>query len=427
MKFCCSRINRPGGTGRITNIHYADLDDLHSSPVVVGLDVKYTIYSGHDLHLDPELVNPHVELESRERRRAPVVPVPPVVETENVLPTSSHRESKSSKMISKRQAQATTKKGSATKAKLPLSDKICFPVRKKRTQSAAKSAKSPKCAHGTKLTAAEPCIPQEIVFSSTTVSNTPNSGCSKRATSLGSCSPLGEEGVENQLRTAASYDRMIQPLRPSVGTSNAHCCLLSDKKDDEGFCQNEDMDVDIVELRISPLTGHDKSIPKSCINAIPLASGCFSMEHEPSIVGAREIVDKGADKCNDMVDTLANKDATLRAHPTLRDIYDYEVKKASQFIGAVVQGRTNNEIGETSNDVTIRENRLNKFRSLLNDFLSDSDGMVESENLASNLRNFAISSSDDNFEYTEDDVQVFVSELCGQNKIMQTEGWIYNI
>jgi hypothetical protein len=425
-----TRINRPGGTGRITNIHCADKEALHSSSVVIGLDVKYTINSGHDLNLDPELVSPHVELETRGRRRAPAVV--PIVASENDPPKSTNRESKSSKMVTKRHVHVASKNGSASKAKVSLPRKIGFPVRRKSLQAAIKSATSPNCA--TSKPAIASSIPLEIVFSAATVSNTPTSGCSKSATDLRNFSPLGEEGVESHLLTTASYDRMIQPLRPSVGTTNAHCPLAS-KNGTNAMRQGNDMDFDIVELRISPCTESDKTMPECCINVKPLASGSFSNDHQKFEEYAKySLPDERKEKCekvnakqlpknNEVVDRgKVNESAAMRANPTLRDVYDNEVKIASKFVGTVVHGQIN-----VKSDESIHNRRLNRFRSLLNDFLSDSDGMIESENLAHSLRKFAQSSFDDVFDYTEHDVEEFVSELCAQNKIMQTEGWIYNI
>ena len=419
INFFTARINRPGGTGRITNIHYSGQDGSNSSPTVIGLDVKYTIYSGQDQHLDPELVKPHEELESRGRRRAPALIVAAVA-SENCIPSPSNRETKSSKISSKRHVHATTKKCSASKSKLPLRRKIGLPIRRKNLQAAIQSATSRKCA--AKMTALAPSIPLEITFNTATASNTPNSGCSKSANSLENCSPLGLAGVESHLLSTASYDRLTEPLRPSVGTSNAHCPLAS-KNRTNAACQHEEMDFDIVELRISPCFESDKTIPEFCINATPLASGRFSKDLSYFAEDA-----KLSEKNDEAVAHLKVNESDQRVQPTLRDVFDNEKKKASQFVGDVVQDYTNEESGESTKYLSIRENRLIRFRSLLSDVLIDSDGMIQSENIANELRNFSSqSSNDDAFDFTQHEVEAFVSELCTQNKIMQTEGWIYNI
>ena len=401
---------------------------MHSASVVIGLDVKYTINSGHDLNLDPELVTPHVELETRGRHRAPAVA------SENDPPKPTNRETKSSTMHSKRHNHVALKKGSAIKTKVSFPRKP--PARRESLQAAIKSARSPNCA--TNKPARASSVPLEIVFNTATVSNTPNNGYSKSATSLANCSPLGEEGVESQHLATASYDRLIPPLRPSVGTSNAHCPLAS-KNGTNAMRQSNDMDFDIVKLRISPHTESDKTIPESMINATPFVSSSFSNDHRKFAEDAKnsvaerqkncdEVKAKRLSKNGEVVDSATvNDSAAMRTNTTLRDVYDNEVKIASKFVGSVVQGHVQVECDESTKNAIIRDRRLHQFRSLLNDFLSDSDGMIETENLTLSLQKFAQSSFNDIFDYTEHDVKVFVSELCAQNKIMQTEGWIYNI
>ena len=426
------RINRPGGTGRITKIHYADQDVLRTPSFVIGLDVKYTVNSGHDLHLDPELVKPHVELETRGRRRGPAVV--PQIESENDIPDSCYHENIWSEKGTKRKVHVASKKGSASKIKVSGQKKIDV-VRGKSLRAATKSTKSSKCS--TNNVPIEPGIPLEIEFKAAIVSNTPNSVCSKSLTSLSNCSPLGEEGAESQLLTTASYDHMLQQFRPSVGTSTAHCPIVYGTN---AMCHSNDMDFDILKLQISPSSESNKMNAKSFFKSTPLVSGSFSKEHQNFTGGAKFSVSKRVGhfdkivnanrsaKDEEKVDRVKfNESVTLRANPTLRDVYENEVKKASQFVGAIVKGHIKVRSGDSSMSATIREKRLNHFRSLLNDLLFDSDGMIESEDLANNLRKFAKSSINDVFDYTDHDVKSFVSELCAQNKIMQTEGWIYNI
>jgi hypothetical protein len=57
------RINKPGGHGKIVQIHYSSLG------VVDGLDVKYTLCNRTDTHLEAGLVTPHVELDRGGRSR----------------------------------------------------------------------------------------------------------------------------------------------------------------------------------------------------------------------------------------------------------------------------------------------------------------------------------------------------------------------
>jgi len=57
-------INRPGGHGTITKLHYNDQGD------VTAVDVKYTLGRSSDAHLGLHLVQPWVEPDRRERRRS---------------------------------------------------------------------------------------------------------------------------------------------------------------------------------------------------------------------------------------------------------------------------------------------------------------------------------------------------------------------
>jgi hypothetical protein len=79
---CCRcthyrRINRPGGCGIISQIH-CDPDGA-----VESLDVKYTVYSGSDTNLDPDLVQPFISTSRRVRRPVKVLDPTPVDDEEN--------------------------------------------------------------------------------------------------------------------------------------------------------------------------------------------------------------------------------------------------------------------------------------------------------------------------------------------------------
>jgi hypothetical protein len=423
-------INRPGGTGRITKIHYTTQDRTGSAPapVVTGLDVKYTIYSGHDYNLDPDLVQPHKDLESRERRRAAIIK--PISDSENYKPNVHHRVLKGTKAIApKKHGQIGAKKGSASKAKLSLSRRIGFPGVRKNVHKVGRPVASPILS--SKQSSPKSNIPREIVFNTATGTNTPNSDCSKSATGLDKYSPLGDEGVENQFVTTASYEQMVKLQRPSVGTSNAECPTAGNYGLN-ALHSNDDMDFKTLQLQISPRSEGNKELRESFISATPLATGRFRKESHFAFQDTKQSLVR-LENCNNYMggQSLENHEVECnasRANATLRDVYDHEVKKAARFIDGVVQGHIKVNLHDESNDEISNGNaRLNKFRTLLNDFLFDSDGMIEVQNLAYNLSKFAKSSSDGTGDYSDRDVETFLTELCAQNKIMQTEGWIYNI
>jgi hypothetical protein len=422
------RINRPGGTGRITKIHYASSNDGCSSPVVEGLDVKYTVYSGHDLHLDPDLVMPHVELESRSRRRTSSVQ--PGVGVENCELDFNQRESKSKKSSTKKPVAVGTKTGSATKKRISLTRRV-FSGRKKRGGMRIHPIAALKETEGSPASS----IPREIIIETLVPLSTPNSGCSKSLSGPIDCSPLGEDGVESHLVTTASYERMVitKPQRPSVDTANAECLSTVSI---EGKLKSDDMELDdspnMLQLQLSPRLLQQKGWRESLVRSTPLATGRYPDERRFSFEKVNLSLSNPCVEPKDIspghydVDVLSS-----RAKVSLRDIYDQEREKASNFIGSVVKGSSlpSARIGPSSSNefASMNTGRLNEFRSLLNDYLHESDGMVQSVNLADQLAQFSISSGCTVFDFTETEVDLYLTQLCGQNKIMQTEGWIYNI
>ena len=63
MVVCLCRINKPGGHGKIIQIHYSSVG------IVDSIDVKYTLGGGIDTNLETDLVKPHIELERGRRSR----------------------------------------------------------------------------------------------------------------------------------------------------------------------------------------------------------------------------------------------------------------------------------------------------------------------------------------------------------------------
>jgi hypothetical protein len=394
--------------------------------------VKYTVYSGHDLHLDPDWVMPHVELESRSRRRTSCVQ--PGVGVENCEFDFNQRDSKFKKagVSTKKPVAVGTKKGSASKKKISLTRRV-FSGRKKRGVLRIHPIAVLKETECSPVLS----IPREIIIETLVPLSTPNSGGSKCLSCPYDCSPLGEDGVENHLVATASYERMVisKPQRPSVDTANAEC--LSSTVSIEGKLKSDAMELDnsptVLQLQMSPRLQQRKEWRDSLIRSTPLATGRYPEERRFSF----EKVNLKMSSLNpclgcEGISPIRHEDCVLspRAKDALREIYDQERKKAVNFIGNVVKGSSIPSIRhETSSNEfsTLNTNRLNEFRSLLNDYLHESDGMVQSANLADQLAQFSLSSGCNVFDFAETEVDLYLSHLCGQNKIMQTEGWIYNI
>ena len=124
-----------------------------------------------------------------------------------------------------------------------------------------------------------------------------------------------------------------------------------------------------------------------------------------------------------------------RARLTLRDVWDDSYKKASKFIGDVVSGpdcgtttskkdeqpappseTLEHDNTETNGSDNQNKERMHQFRARLQDVLLNSDGMIESTEVSRQIS-----------DYTQQEVDEFLATLATQNKIMHTDGWIYNI
>jgi hypothetical protein len=432
------RINRPGGTGRITKIHFTSGDD-DNPPVVEGLDVKYTVYSGHDYHLDPDLVQPHEELETRGRRRRTVEPV---VETENAKPHQQQLQRRKSKTPNVMTAAA---KKSAAKTKTPTKQQPKkAPVRKKGArkvlQAIVQAAVSPTVVSSQ---SSELGIPREIIIDP---SNTPGSGFSSSdRTADAFCSPLGQEGVESQQVSSASYKHLM--LMQS-DTAKAQRNMIGRMQDDDNLSTSSDEDKmecdnDNHVLQLQLPTTHALSqqrMLESNLSATHLAVGCYLMENEESVKSPKK--KSGQAKAPPPVDAVAHvnsssyddesvaskEKAAARVHLSLREVFDNGVKQASQFIGDVVNGAAKpKEPTHDTSQADVDDNRLNQFRAFLNEVLLNSDGMVEVTTVADQMLEYAAQAGDLTFDYTDDEVNNYLTQLCAQNKIMRTEGWIYNI
>jgi hypothetical protein len=322
---------------------------------VIGLDIKYTIYSGQDHCLDPEFVKPHVELESRGRRRHTDTLTIPVSDSENCRPNSSKQESKCSGVLSKTKQRVGPKKGVASKTKPSTPRKIGIPGGRKGAPLIAHSIVSPCGAR--KVTTSTSKIPREIVFNAAATANTVYNGSSNDTNDFDTCSPLGEHGVESQGVTTSSYDQMIYSQRPSVGTSNAECPVEINYQSNSVplNLQNSQPEIDTVKQKL-------------IISAIPLATGFIPQDNS---LGFEETEPACADtEQSTQIERLQVTRDPQCAPTSLRDVYDHEVKKAAQFIGEFVPGYAKQKNCETKT-ISIQNDRLNKFRSLLNDFLLD--------------------------------------------------------
>jgi hypothetical protein len=500
-------INRPGGIGRVTNIHYVT-DSNGKTPVIEGLDVKYTVYTGHDFNLDPDLVQPHEELETRGRRRRTTVE-PEMMDTENDQPNQQPQQRGRSKNHAakkpKEDAAPAKKPKSAAAKHAPAKKKT--PTKQQPQKVNVRKKKGPQRVFAAIVQAAvspptiaslppkETAIPREIIIDP---SNDRESGYSPFYCNT-LCSPLGQEGVEGQQVSSASFKKMM--LMPSGGTTgkprklsgrmheNDKLSSSSSSSSDGDNTKWDDDHREKLQLQIAPRSPGRKL--KSNLAATHLAIGRFVIEKnetrvkspkkksrlakaipikynydssssdEDSIVAYDEkpvarvhlssrtveaiplrvcpdVADAATTSTTSEKDSIAsNEKAAARGQLSLREVFDNGVKKASQFIGEVVHGAAKLEEITHDNDVPEKVDaggktqRLHQFRSFLNEVLLHCDGMMEVTTVADQMREYVTRTQAGGgaltFDYSENEVNDYLAQLCAQNKLMRTEGWIYNI
>lgn len=509
---CACRINRPGGTGRITRIHYAAVDDdgiNGSAPVVVEyLDVKYTVNGGHDYKLDPDLVEPHPELQelkntpndtrgrirrsrgsSRNTNSAQLIE--PATDAENRRPNESQRRPRFERKktafpftavatakkdvavpASKRNAAATITKKKKTKMASPVQrgGKV---VRRQALQSIAKAAEWSPTVNST---AAVPCdmdIPREIIIdTAAAAATTPGSG---DLNFDDISSPLGLDGVETQPVSTASYDRIVVAAAALSGERRVK--LTGRMPPDEGSDNEDDHDIDnggdddeddmecddgyVLQLQVSPRAAvlprgrqdsdaGDGTTAPALTSATHLATGRYATT---TTTDRRQKQSSSRQPLSLRAPLLDTGDGEADAQPatcaalSLLDVFDHDMKTAHQFIGDVVAvAATNVAPGSAQHDDHQQQqnqeqhhnnHRLQQFRTLLNEVLLSNDGMVEITRVADRIHECAAAATTAAqnagaaaaavLPYADAEVSANLALLCAQNKIMRTEGWIYNI
>lgn len=320
---CTGSINRPGGTGRITKIHYAS-----DGTTVDSLDVKYVVSSGCDTFLDLSLVKPQQQQEStgrRPRRNA------------NIFQRARNKiASKTKQAIKKAHTPAKpAKKGRGKRfGRRRLPPKPTF--RPSTSPTVALSPSQPS-----------PMIPSEIV-------------------------------VDRQNDSPASA---FTPMGPPA-------CLPP----------RDDTTVKTTSL----LCGQAATIsspPLTTTTSRNLGAGDFTTESE---------------SLNDQV----------RVSLKLRDAFDESLQKATQFVGEIVYGRPNQPPNDerhsnkqNDDDNKEEKEKLDRFCNLLTEILQNGDGMCQEADVVQELSQY----------YEANETEILLDQLCTQDKIMKTDGFIFNV
>jgi hypothetical protein len=362
------------------------------------------VSSGYDHHLSPDLIQVHQELDSRSRRR---------VKPETIDTTSGAENEPNIKRRSNSKIKKTTggggKESSAKKRSTPPTKKKVPKTRSARKvlqqivhavspRKGSRAPPTPKHRAPRTQTAdgfsPNMGVPREIFIYSSSGAPEPNSLYSQSRPSNSTClsdySPLGVDGVESQ---------------PIASNSNSKMVCHSEKASVE---KSPDLEHDPMDFEINGNASKSCS-PRSEGPAKVLATGSYFHDESGS---CREDV-RGSSK----------------NHLNLLGVFDDGIKKAHRFIGDLVSGSKskdrNKDYTESSEegDHTVR---LNHFQTLLSEVLLNCDGMLEDTMVGEEMRAYAAHSGDD-CDFTEQEIKGFLSQLCTQNKIMRSQGMIYNL
>jgi hypothetical protein len=363
------------------------------------------VTSGYDHHLSPDLIQVHQELDSRSRRRTKPDRIDTAGGAENEL---NKRCSKSNTKI-KKTTSGGAKESSAKKRSTPPTKKKVPKTRSARkvleqivhAVSPRKGSKAPqtpqrRAPRTPKVADLSPNlgVPREIfIYTSPQFSGSiplDSESRSTNTTNVSDFSPLGVDGVESQ---------PIVPISDSKMVCHSETAKVGKSLDNE----HEPMDFEIND------TPSQSCSPRSERAAKVLATGSYYYEE--------------SGKCGEEMH------GSSKAHLNLLGVFDDGIRKAHRFIGDLVSGSKSKDkikdITESSEDgdYTVR---LNHFQTLLSEVLLNCDGMLEDTRVGEEMRAYAAHSGDD-CDFTDEEINVFLSQLCAQNKIMRAQGMIYNL
>jgi len=457
QRFCFDNniisINRPGGTGRITKIHYSS--NNANGILVDSLDVKYTVSGGFDQHLDPDLVTPHQDAPRGRRIRRPVAAKQPAAaeaenQTNNNNNNITNNSNARSRSRSKRNKPKAKKKRTPTKAAPPAA--LYHPQQQQ--QSSLKPPPSTTSAvkkQFGRLTAV-------LSPNNNNNNNTNNKVASSRRQQPPFFSPE-TANVQNHRRRAIPADvpsEVILYANGQSGSPESHISMgpsfvapairnpfhpdvsmLDDDDDDRKLSPTSARLMEARTMAAATTVGN-KTSPSELERII--AHGAATRRNNTTTTTAVDLDESMEDdSCQEgAILAVAEKP---RGHLTLREVFDDGYKKASKFIGDVVLSSSSGHIHTESvaaqeappadepmddgdhhnndgdDDEQQSQQRLHQFRTLLHEVLLNSEGMMEETAVAAELSP----------DYTEPEVGRYLTQLAAQNKIMQTDGWIYNI
>ena len=409
-----------------------------------SLDVKYTVSGGSDQRLDPDLVTLHQDMAPcgrRSRQKFHQLPSSsdgpdPKAATEGDIenepnssqpPRGAHSRSVRKPKAKKKRTPTKQQQQSLSKLKSPTFARSSGAVQKQLQRLSSLISPNQKSQQGQQPTFFSPetayaqnhrrrpipsDIPSDVVCYADAGDSSPGSDISMCA-----FPSLLDDSAPSTARTIIRSASRLEVCDTSMDVEDELDDSDDDRKTSPTFAR-------LMEARIMA-AGHSNLSP-SLLEKIPISATAKAAVHQDS----------------DDIDSLGSSresDGTQepRARLTLRDVWDDSYKKASKFIGDVVSGadcgttssgkdeqpappsktfeHDSMEGNKTDNNSKNKE-RMHQFCTRLHDVLLNSDGMIEATEVSRQISG-----------YTQQEVDEFLASLATQNKIMHTDGWIYNI
>ena len=432
-------INRPGGHGKITKVH-ADKDGN-----VLRLDVKYTL-SGADCDLDPELVQPYVELDRKSRRSR--TPFAVTTATKTAQKENKNRENINVKLSKRKKQKEADKK------------------------NAKKTATEDKAITGTRKTKPPPV--EEVYVSSSFKHLHQNDENVDDTVSV--ISELGfgaEAGSSDQYHDSSDMlpppqrqrTTIIQRRRQNpISASNPHNQDATDSHSpiSRALSMGSGM------LAEAGITNEVKDVAPGSSSSKQSASKLTSVSHKSLFTGQynadrqsnkskRHASERGKQSLSAIVVTqsksasLADRHGQLPRHDlSLHQVHQADKIRASSFCQQVIRNASGGikssttetavpDRDETSFTVTsfdaaskdsTEQRRCKVFISVFQRLLEQSDGMMEEDSVTERVNTVLRtthpgSSGDPCFSSVECDE--FLQHLAKQNKVMLSDGLVYSI
>jgi hypothetical protein len=354
-----------------------------SEAVVESLDVKYTVNGGFDTHLDPNLVTP----------------VNPFTENSDSI---GRRPSRKTKVLEDQQEDCENQrqpKRTTIKPRQVSTKKV------KRNEGAPKKKK-------TNLIAA---VRSASILSPRKPPNAPPIAATPTSSSVASDDVPREIILRSSSKSHASSSIVRSPLdkyRSLVDDDDNESAIsaLSERE----FGANLQQSRSLVTLDMK-----SGNVKKAKSNQHGTNAQSFQMRLS-LLLSSSSSSSLSRNNESNSKDALPSKPMAVGppSKNKLEHVYLKGVQSADKFIEAVVSKRGNAE--QPIPDDFRRD--LNRFTAWLQEILTSSDGMVEDEAVFGTMEEMF-----DDFDLSDQQVTLFLERLCRENKIMKTEGWIYNI